>query len=46
MKLRMQITKDPEIRFISHLEYSRTISRALSAERSCLLPIARASIRI
>ena len=26
MKLRMQITKDPEIRFISHLEYSRTIS--------------------
>ena len=21
MKLRMQITKDPEIRFISHLEY-------------------------
>ena len=26
MKLRMQITKDPEIRFISHLEYSTTSS--------------------
>lgn len=29
MKLRMQITKDPEIRFISHLEYVRTIGRAI-----------------
>ena len=37
MKLRMQITKDPEIRFISHLEYSRTISRAL---RRAKLPAA------
>ena len=25
MKLRMQITKDKDIRFISHLEYVRTI---------------------
>ena len=37
MKLRMQITKDPEIRFISHLEYSRTISRAI---RRAKLPAA------
>lgn len=29
MKLRLQITKDPEIRFISHLEYARTIGRAI-----------------
>lgn len=28
MKLRFQITKDREIRFISHLEYLRTIGRA------------------
>ena len=26
MKLRMQITKDKDIRFISHLEYVRTIA--------------------
>ena len=37
MKLRMQITKDPEIRFISHLEYARTISRAI---RRAKLPAA------
>ena len=29
MKLRMQITKDRDIRFISHLEYVRTIERAI-----------------
>ena len=29
MKLRMQITKEKEIRFISHLEYVRTIERAI-----------------
>lgn len=29
MKLRMQITKDKDIRFISHLEYIRTIERAI-----------------
>ena len=29
MKLRFQITKDKEIRFISHLEYVRTIGRAI-----------------
>lgn len=28
MKLRMQITKEKEIRFISHLEYVRTVERA------------------
>ena len=27
MKLRFQITKEKEIRFISHLEYLRTIGR-------------------
>lgn len=37
MKLRMQITKDPEIRFISHLEYVRTIGRAI---RRAKLPAA------
>ncbi len=37
MKLRMQITKDPEIRFISHLEYARTIGRAI---RRAKLPAA------
>lgn len=29
MKLRMQITKEKDIRFISHLEYVRTIERAI-----------------
>ena len=29
MKLRFQITKEKEIRFISHLEYVRTIGRAI-----------------
>ena len=29
MKLRMQITKERDIRFISHLEYIRTIERAI-----------------
>lgn len=29
MKLRMQITKEKDIRFISHLEYIRTIERAI-----------------
>lgn len=29
MKLRMQITKDKDIRFISHLEYIRTLERAI-----------------
>lgn len=37
MKLRMQITKDPEIRFISHLEYVRTLGRAI---RRAKLPAA------
>ncbi len=37
MKLRMQITKDREIRFISHLEYVRTIGRAI---RRAKLPAA------
>lgn len=37
MKLRMQITKDKEIRFISHLEYIRTIERAI---RRAKLPAA------
>lgn len=37
MKLRLQITKDRDIRFISHLEYSRTISRAI---RRAKLPAA------
>ena len=29
MKLRMQITKEAGIRFVSHLEYTRTIERAI-----------------
>ena len=37
MKLRFQITKDREIRFISHLEYVRTIGRAI---RRAKLPAA------
>ncbi len=37
MKLRMQITKDRDIRFISHLEYVRTIGRAI---RRAKLPAA------
>ncbi len=37
MKLRMQITKDRNIRFISHLEYIRTIERAI---RRAKLPAA------
>ena len=37
MKLRFQITKDKEIRFISHLEYERTIGRAI---RRAKLPAA------
>lgn len=37
MKLRMQITKDRDIRFISHLEYIRTIERAI---RRAKLPAA------
>lgn len=37
MKLRLQITKDKDIRFISHLEYVRTIGRAI---RRAKLPAA------
>lgn len=37
MKLRIKITKDAEIRFISHLEYVRTIERAI---RRAKLPVA------
>lgn len=37
MKLRMQITKEKDIRFISHLEYVRTIERAI---RRAKLPVA------
>lgn len=37
MKLRIKITKDEEIRFISHLEYVRTIERAI---RRAKLPVA------
>ena len=37
MKLRFRITKDKEIRFISHLEYLRTIGRAFRRAR---LPVA------
>lgn len=37
MKLRMQITKDRDIRFISHLEYVRTLERAI---RRAKLPAA------
>ena len=37
MKLRMQITKNKDIRFISHLEYVRTIERAI---RRAKLPAA------
>lgn len=37
MKLRLQITKEREIRFISHLEYLRTIGRAI---RRAKLPAA------
>lgn len=33
MKLRMQITKEKDIRFISHLEYIRTIERAIRRAR-------------
>ena len=44
MKLRMQITKDRDIRFISHLEYVRTIERA-NVVLNCLLLIPKASTR-
>ncbi len=37
MKIRLQITKDKDIRFISHLEYVRTIGRAI---RRAKLPAA------
>lgn len=37
MKLRMQITKENGIRFVSHLEYMRTIERAV---RRAKLPVA------
>lgn len=37
MRLRMQITKEAGIRFVSHLEYQRTIERAL---RRAKLPVA------
>ncbi len=37
MKLRMQITKEKGIRFVSHLEYMRTIERAM---RRAKLPVA------
>ena len=37
MKLRLQITKEKEIRFISHLEYVRTLARAI---RRAKLPAA------
>lgn len=37
MKLRMQITKEAGIRFVSHLEYIRTIERAI---RRAKLPVA------
>lgn len=37
MKVRMQITKDPEIRFVSHLDYLRAIERGL---RRADLPVA------
>ena len=37
MKLRLQITKDKDIRFISHLEYIRTIERAI---RRAKIPVA------
>lgn len=37
MKLRLQITKDPEIRFVSHLDYLRAIERSL---RRSELPVA------
>ncbi len=33
MKLRMQITKEKDIRFISHLEYIRTIERSIRRAR-------------
>lgn len=46
MKLRMQITKEKEIRFISHLEYVRTIERAIRRALNCLLLIPKALIRI
>lgn len=45
MKLRLQITKEPGIRFISHLEYQRSIEKAL--RRSGIRwPIQKASIPI
>ncbi len=37
MKVRMRITKDPEIRFVSHLDYLRAIERGL---RRTDLPVA------
>jgi len=37
MKIRMQITKDPEIRFVSHLDYLRAIERGI---RRAELPVA------
>ena len=37
MKLRFQITKDRSIRFISHLEYARTLMRAVLRAK---LPVA------
>ena len=45
MKLRMQITKEKEIRFISHLEYVRLL-KELSDALNCLLLIPKALIRI
>ena len=38
MKLRMQITKEKDIRFISHLEYIRTIERATVSYTHLTLP--------
>ena len=46
MKLRMQITKDKDIRFISHLEYGAHHRPRQSAVPSCLLHIPKALIRI
>ena len=37
MKLRLQITKEPGIRFISHLEYQRSIEKAI---RRAGIPVA------
>ena len=37
MTLRLKITKEGDVRFISHLEYARTINRSL---RRAKLPVA------